>query len=152
MRSQRVGHNWETSTLNLLNLCHTPLGEELAIREVSSHFQGHTALIGQVCMTPTFVLLTVCYVACLCFLIHSVCLLVTQLCLTLCHPTDCSPPGFSVHGILQEIILEWVAMPFFRDLPDPVIESSSPVLQADSLPTELPVFSHGLSDNLGISL
>ena len=43
-------------------------------------------------------------------------------------------------------------MPFFRDLPDPVIESSSPVLQSDSLPTELPVFSHGLSDNLGISL
>ena len=114
MRSQRVGHNWETSTLNLLNLCHTPLGEELAIREVSSHFQGHTALIGQVCMTPTFVLLTVCYVACLCFLIHSVCLLVTQLCLTLCHPTDCSPPGFSVHGILQARLLEWIAIPFFR--------------------------------------
>ena len=25
---------------------------------------------------------------------------------------DCSPPGSSVHGILQERILEWVAMPF----------------------------------------
>ena len=27
---------------------------------------------------------------------------------------DCSPPGFSVHGILQARILEWVAMPFSR--------------------------------------
>ena len=35
-------------------------------------------------------------------------LLVTQLCLTLCDPMDCSPPGSSVHGILQARILEWV--------------------------------------------
>ena len=32
-----------------------------------------------------------------------------QLCMTLCHPMDCSPPGSSVHGILQARILEWVA-------------------------------------------
>ena len=31
--------------------------------------------------------------------------------LTLCSPTDYSPPGSSVHGILQARILEWVAMP-----------------------------------------
>ena len=43
-----------------------------------------------------------------------VCVLVTQSCLTLCDPMDCSPPGFSVHGILQERILEWVAIPFTR--------------------------------------
>ena len=29
----------------------------------------------------------------------------------LCNPMDCSPPGSSVHGILQARILEWVAMP-----------------------------------------
>ena len=29
----------------------------------------------------------------------------------LCDPMDCSPPGFSVHGILQARILEWVALP-----------------------------------------
>ena len=40
--------------------------------------------------------------------------LVAQSCPTLCEPVDCSPPGFSVHGILQASILEWVAMPFFR--------------------------------------
>ena len=32
---------------------------------------------------------------------------------TLCNPMDCSPPGSSVHGILQAI-LEWVAIPFSR--------------------------------------
>ena len=41
-----------------------------------------------------------------------------------------------VHGILQARILEWVAFPFFRDLPNPGIEPRSPVLQADSLPAE----------------
>ena len=35
-----------------------------------------------------------------------------QSCHTLCHPMDCSPSGFSVHGILQARILESVAMPF----------------------------------------
>ena len=39
---------------------------------------------------------------------------VTQSCLTLCCPLDCSPPGSSVHGILQARILEWVAMPSSR--------------------------------------
>ena len=34
-----------------------------------------------------------------------------QLCLTLCCPVDSSPPGSSVHGILQARILEWVDMP-----------------------------------------
>ena len=40
--------------------------------------------------------------------------LVAQSCPTLCDPTDCSPPGSSVHGILQARILEWVAIPFSR--------------------------------------
>ena len=59
-----------------------------------------------------------------------------QSCLTLCDPMDCSPPGSSVHGILQARILEWVTMPSSRDLPKPEIESmspASPALQADSL-------------------
>ena len=37
-----------------------------------------------------------------------------QLCLTLCDPMDCSPPVFSVHGIFQARILQWVAMPSSR--------------------------------------
>ena len=37
-----------------------------------------------------------------------------QSCPTLCSPTDCSPPGSSVHAIPQPRILEWVARPFSR--------------------------------------
>ena len=33
-------------------------------------------------------------------------MLVAQSCLTLCNPTDCSPPGSSAHGILQARILD----------------------------------------------
>ena len=39
---------------------------------------------------------------------------VTQSCPTLCDAMDCSPPGFSVPGILQARTLEWVAMPSSR--------------------------------------
>ena len=35
---------------------------------------------------------------------------VAQSCPTLCDPMDCSLPGFSVHGIFQARILEWVAI------------------------------------------
>ena len=64
--------------------------------------------------------------------------LVAQSCLTLCNPMHYSPPGSSVHGIIQARVLEWVAISFFRDLPDPGIEPGSPALKADSLPSELP--------------
>ena len=39
---------------------------------------------------------------------------ITQSCPTPCNPMDCSPPGSSVHGILQARTLEWVAIPFSR--------------------------------------
>ena len=41
-------------------------------------------------------------------------MLVAKLCLTLCNAMDCCPSVFSVHGIPQAIIVEWVAMPFSR--------------------------------------
>ena len=44
---------------------------------------------------------------------------VTQSCLTLCDPMDCSPPGFSVHGIFPARILEWIAVSFFRGSSQP---------------------------------
>ena len=52
------------------------------------------------------------------------CYSVAKSCPALCHPMDCSPPGSSVHGILQARILEPVPSP--RDLPDPGIEPASP--------------------------
>ena len=40
-------------------------------------------------------------------------------CLTLCDPVDCSPPGSSIHGILQTRTLEWVASSFSRGSSQP---------------------------------
>ena len=44
---------------------------------------------------------------------------VIQSCLTLCNHMNCSPPGSSVHGILQATILEWVVVPFSRGSSQP---------------------------------
>ena len=86
----------------------------------------------------TFHILLIClkgFFSCPLFLIK---VLVTQSCLTLCNPMDCSTPGSSVHGVLQARILEWVAIPFSGDLPNPGIEPESPTLQGDSLLSEPP--------------
>ena len=57
---------------------------------------------------------------------------VGQSCLTLRDPID-----YTVHGILQARILEWVTFPFSRGyIPNPGIKLRSPTLQADSLPAE----------------
>ena len=67
--------------------------------------------------------------------------LVTQSCPTLRDPMDCSPPGSSVHGILQARIVEWVAIPFSRGSSQGShlgIEPGSPTLQVDSLLSEPP--------------
>ena len=48
-----------------------------------------------------------------------------QSCLTLCDPVHCSPPGSSVHEILQARTLEWVAMLPPEDLPNQGIEPAS---------------------------
>ena len=56
----------------------------------------------------------------------------------------CQAPLFM--GILQIRILEWVAMPSSRDLPNPGIKPRSPTMRADSLPSEPP----GKPKNTGI--
>ena len=48
-----------------------------------------------------------------------------QSCPTLCDPTDGSPPGSSVPGILQARILEWVAISFSTSSPDPPLTDFS---------------------------
>ena len=50
----------------------------------------------------------------------------------LCDPINCSPPGFSVHAILQARILEWLPFPSPGDLPDPKVERGCPSI-ADGL-------------------
>ena len=53
----------------------------------------------------------VCVCVCVCVCVHTQSL---QSCPTLWAAMNCSPPGSSVHGILQTRILEWVAMPSSR--------------------------------------
>ena len=48
-----------------------------------------------------------------------------------------SPPGSSVHGILQARILEWLPLSSPGDLSNPGIKPGSPALETDSLATEL---------------
>ena len=43
-----------------------------------------------------------------------------------------------VHGILQGIIVEWVAVPFPEDRPTPGIKDRFPTVQVASLPAEPP--------------
>ena len=49
-------------------------------------------------------------------------------------PIKCSPPGSSVHGILHVRILEWIAVHFPGDLPDPGLNLNLLHWQADSSP------------------
>ena len=51
-------------------------------------------------------------------------------------PRDYSPPGSTVHRILYARIVEWAALSFSRDLPDPGIELSSPGLAGGFCTTE----------------
>ena len=51
-------------------------------------------------------------------------------------PTLCEPKDYTVHGILQARILEWVAFPFSRGSSQPGIKPMSPTLQVGSLAAE----------------
>ena len=52
---------------------------------------------------------------------------------------DCSPPGSSVHGLLQQEYWSGLPLPSPGDLPDPGIEPASPALADGFFTTE----SHG---------
>ena len=56
---------------------------------------------------------------------------VAHSCSTLCDPMD-----YTVRGIFQARILEWVAFPSAGDIPNPGIEPRYTTLQTDSLPVE----------------
>ena len=57
---------------------------------------------------------------------------VAQSCLTLCDPMDFSLPSFSVHGIFQAIVLEWIAISFSILILSEVI---SPLISSNILGT-----------------
>ena len=71
----------------------------------------HTSSSNSFITCPDFVCLSLAESAELVGLILSACLLSW---VSVCNPMDCSPPGSSVHEILQARILEWVAMPSSR--------------------------------------
>ena len=58
----------------------------------------------------------VCVCVCVCARARACVRAHAQLCLTVHDPMDCSPPGSSFHEILQQRILEWVAMPSSREI------------------------------------
>ena len=59
-----------------------------------------------------------------------VCVLIAQLCPTLCGSMNCSPPGFSVHGILRQEYWSGLLFPPPRGLPNPEIKPASPLAPA----------------------
>ena len=69
--------------------------------------------------------------------LRRLCMLVAQSCLTLCNPTDCSPPGFSAMEFSRQEYWSGLPFPSPEDLPDLGTEPWSPALQADSLLFEL---------------
>ena len=81
----------------------------LSIRNIAFHIVSTQSRIvdwinkGVIFLYPDIIKLLVCV---------CVCVLVTQSCPTLCYSIDCSPPGSSVHGILQARILDWFAVSF----------------------------------------
>ena len=79
---------------------------------------------------------------------------VAQSCPTLCNPMDCSPPGFSILGILQARILEWVAISSSRGSSQPrdqIHVSCVSCIPGEFFTSEAPgkpLYTHHLSPSL----
>ena len=71
-------------------------------------------------------------------------------CLTLCDPMNCSPPGSSLHEILQARILEWVAMPSSRGSSQPRIKPMSPASPAWQVQENGDVFCFDVSIDVSV--
>ena len=92
----------------------TPVRSVVMLCWLASHNKHIVNKLSLVPRTDRRLPLCVCACACMCVCV-CVCVLVPQSCLTLCDPMDCSPPGSSVHGILQARTLERVAISFPRE-------------------------------------
>ena len=118
MGSQRVGHDWVTNTHTHTHTHRILIQETLIAQRISIRNSG----IYEDDLGPDSILKDLLSKKTVEVLPWArrrgwrkkVKMLITQPCLTLCNPVDCSPPGSSVHGILQARILEWVAITFSR--------------------------------------
>ena len=124
---QRLGRNWlSTSTVDWMRTAHltpwrgpVPAAVQLlflfSLRSIHTFFSAFSLWFPSLCLC-----------------------LVTQSCPTLCNPMDSSPPGSSVHGILQAKILEWVAFLFSRGSSQPRDRTQVSRIAGDSLSSEPP--------------
>ena len=99
--NHRVGHDWVTNTFTL----------SLSMTSCWLQRQSHSKLWCYLLKKFTLSASSVC--------IHA------QSCLTLSNSMNCSPPGYSVHGILQARILEWVTISFSKGSPHPGVEPAT---------------------------
>ena len=125
MGSQRVGHDkYTTSVIYLLKMHHLNLimrenqtNPHLTFKGTLNNLQknqGHKTpgkTKGMIQVEGDLSILEFKCDMCACS--------VTSVVLDLCNPMDFSPSGFSVHGILQAGILEWIAMPFPKEFYQP---------------------------------
>ena len=111
MGSQRVGHNWVTE-LNWTELNTTYTVSVLGGCQSNLDYVRVNYAILCIIKVTVFLHSSSPVYPCLGQRMSKV----AQSCLTLCNPMDCSPPGSSIHGILQARILEWVAISFSRGI------------------------------------
>jgi len=140
--SLRVGHNWAIS-LSLYTFMHWRRKWQPTPVFLPGESQGWGSLVGcRLWVTPSWTWLK--WLSSSSSkpsnspqIIEDSCVLLVSQSVSrvrLCDPTDCSPPDFSVHGILQARILEWVVILSSGGSSQPW----SPALQADFSPSEPP--------------
>ena len=95
--------------------------ESLQVKVYSSCVEPHISLFSIDASRRGFRVYdtTSCVCVCVCVCVYVCVCSVTRLCPTLCDPMGYSPPGSSIHGILQARILEWLPSSTPGHLPDP---------------------------------
>ena len=81
-------------------------------------------------------LICVCVCMCVCMCVCVCVCVCVQSCPSLCDPMDCNLPGFSVLGISQARILEWIAISYSRGLTRPRDQSHISCLAGRFFTTE----------------
>ena len=124
MGSHRVGHNWwdlaSSSSSKCLKICSDSHPKPKP--NLWSFVQSNQDVFKYYFIVSYRILQ---------FLCVYVCWLTS--CYILCDPVDCSPPSFSFHGILQQRILEWIALPSSRGSSWPRDRTHISCITGDSL-------------------
>ena len=152
MGLQRFVHEWETEQQGYISTYGVLFWKiQLIFYNKGSQFYCiHCSVFHPVWLSLSF------NIFCQCNCSYAVCL-ITQSYPTLSNPMECSPPGSSVHGILQQEYWSGLPFPPPGDLLNPEIESGSlapPVLAGGFLTTTLPgkPFSTSLAISQGRGL